>query len=67
MSENGIDKTLAEFDEAETQIREMLADALARKLVGRPWPTHGDESDAGDFNIHLERAAQNYGYTAHSR
>ncbi|TCV62720.1 phage head-tail adapter protein [Pseudomonas fluorescens] len=67
MIENGIDKTLAEFNEAETQIREMLADALARKLVGRPWPTHGDEPGAGDFNVHLDRAAQNYGYTVLNR
>lgn len=35
MEESGIDETLAEFGEAETQIREMLADALAMKLVGR--------------------------------
>lgn len=63
MVENGIDKKLAEFGEAETQIREMLADALARKLVGRPWPTYGEESDAGDFYIHLAKTAQNFGYT----
>lgn len=63
MVENGIDKKLAEFGEAETQIREMLADALARKLVGRPWPTYGEESDAGDFYIHLAKPAQNFGYT----
>ncbi len=37
MEESGIDETLADFGEAETQIREMLADALAMKLVGRSY------------------------------
>lgn len=41
MEESGIDETLAEFGEAETQIREMLADSLAMKLVGRSWPKCG--------------------------
>lgn len=41
MEETGIDETLAEFGEAETQIRERLANALAMKLIGRPWPSYG--------------------------
>lgn len=62
MVDNGIDKTLAEFGEAETQIRGMLADALSRKLIGRSWPTYGDEADADAFNENLVQAAKIHGY-----
>ncbi len=62
MVDNGIDKTLAEFGEAETQIRGMLADALSRKLIGRSWPTYGDEADADAFNENLDQAAKIHGY-----
>ncbi|ELF3151664.1 phage head-tail adapter protein [Vibrio cholerae] len=68
MEESGIDETLAEFGEAETQIREMLADALAMKLVGRSWPTCGalynaaDKSDVS-FAAELDVAAKEAGYT----
>lgn len=41
MEESGIDETLAEYGEAETQIRESLADALSMKLIGRSWPSYG--------------------------
>lgn len=67
MEESGIDETLAEFGEAETQIREMLADALAMKLVGRSWPMCGALCNAADksnvsFSAELDVAAKKAGY-----
>jgi hypothetical protein len=67
MEESGIDETLAEFGEAETQIREMLADALAMKLVGCSWPKCGalynaaEKSDV-NFIYELDVAAKEAGY-----
>ncbi|MDV5727860.1 hypothetical protein [Klebsiella pneumoniae] len=67
MEESGIDETLADFGEAETQIREMLADALAMKLVGRSWPKCGvlynaaEKSDV-NFSSELDAAAKEAGY-----
>ncbi|APG80523.1 phage head-tail adapter protein [Citrobacter freundii] len=67
MEEAGIDETLADFGEAETQIREMLADALAMKLVGRSWPKCGalynaaEKSDV-NFSSELDAAAKEAGY-----
>lgn len=68
MEESGIDETLAEFGEAETQIRELLADALAMKLVGRSWPKCGALYNAADksnvsFSAELDVAAKEAGYT----
>jgi hypothetical protein len=63
----GIDETLAEYGEAETQIREMLAEALSMELIGRSWPTCGslynsaEKADTG-FAEALDKAAEAAGY-----
>lgn len=67
MEEHDIDETLAEYGEAETQIREKLADALSMTLIGRSWPTYGslhnkaEKEDTG-FAEDLNEAAKAAGY-----
>lgn len=67
MEGSGIDGTLAEYGEAETQIRERLADALSMKLIGRSWPSCGalynsaEKADTG-FAEALDEAARAAGY-----
>jgi hypothetical protein len=67
MAEFGIDEILAEFGEAETQIRERLADALSTKLLGRSWPTCGalynsaEKAQTG-FAEELDESARAAGY-----
>lgn len=67
MEPSGIDKTLEEFCEAETQIRGMLANALSESLLGESWPTYGElnecaDSGANDFKIRVNAAAVRSGY-----
>ena len=63
----GIDETLAEYGETETQIREMLAEALSMELIGRSWPNCGslynsaEKADTG-FAEALDKAAEAAGY-----
>ena len=42
MEPEGIDERIEEFGEVETQIRETLADALSRSLIGVSWPQCGE-------------------------
>lgn len=67
MEEAGIDKTLAEFGEVDTQLREMLTDALSMKLVGRSWPMCESLYNAADkhqasFSAEFDAAAKLAGY-----
>ncbi|HBO5517493.1 TPA: phage head-tail adapter protein [Pseudomonas aeruginosa] len=58
----GIDKEIMECDEVDTQIREMLADALALELVGSKWPTYGEEAEPNEHLRNLEASAKEAGY-----
>ncbi|MEA8592967.1 phage head-tail adapter protein [Pseudomonas aeruginosa] len=58
----GIDKKIQEFGEVDTQIREMLANALSEQLTGSEWPTFGEEVEPTDHLQHLEAAAKEAGY-----
>lgn len=67
MTEYNIDETLAEYGEAETQIREMLCEALSMKLIGKSWPRYGSlynrvDKSATDFAAELDAAASKAGY-----
>ncbi|EMM5101190.1 phage head-tail adapter protein [Pseudomonas aeruginosa] len=58
----GIDKKIQEFGEVDTQIREMLANALSEKLTGSKWPTYGEAAEPTDHLQHVEAAAKEAGY-----
>lgn len=67
MEETGIDKTLSEFGEVDTQIREMITDALSMKLVGRSWPMCESLYNAANkhqvtFSAEFDSAALEAGY-----
>lgn len=67
MSEHNIDETLAEYGEAETQIRESLCEALSMTLIGKTWPRYGDlhnrvDKSASSFADELDAAARKAGY-----
>lgn len=67
MEQAGIDEMLFDIGEAETQIRESLAEALSLKLIGRSWPTcgalHNKLFDVNaDFSAEINAAAKAAGY-----
>lgn len=67
MEKFNIDETLAEYDEAETQIRGLLSEALAVSLLGRSWPTYGESANSGpeasvSFESQINDAAKAAGY-----
>ncbi|MNU27255.1 hypothetical protein D3C71_156410 [compost metagenome] len=58
---SGIMEDIIEFQEVDTVIRGMIADSLARELVGEGWPTYGDDADDSFFDK-LSDAARSAGY-----
>lgn len=61
LSRSGIMEDIVESQEVDTGIRGMIADSLARELVGEGWPTY--EAGVGDsFFDRLSDAARSAGY-----
>lgn len=58
---SGIMEDIVESQEVDTVIRDMIADSLARELVGKGWPTYGDDADDSFFD-RLSDAARSAGY-----
>jgi hypothetical protein len=53
---------LKEYNECDTTLRDDMADAIADKLLGRSWPTHGDKGGAREFFKEFKAAAISAGY-----
>ena len=53
LDETGLMAKVIEFGEVETQLRENLASAMSKSLIGEVWPTNGDIREGLDFDQFL--------------
>lgn len=54
---------LADYGDVDSEVRELLADAVAQTLLGCSWPTYGDKLDVSVFTalLHSQAAAIGFG------
>lgn len=62
LAENAYDALLLLHNHVSTEIRDGMADSLARKLVHARWPNYGSVSDANAFFDRFDQAAREAGY-----
>lgn len=53
---------LADYGDVDSEVRDLLADAIARTLLGCAWPTYGDKVDILEFTALLHRQAAAIGF-----
>ncbi len=53
---------LADHGDVDSEVRDLLADAVAQILLGCSWPTYGDDVDISEFTVLLHRQAAAIGF-----
>ncbi|WP_220792572.1 hypothetical protein [Gluconacetobacter diazotrophicus] len=54
---------LADYGDVDSEVRDLLADAVAQTLLGCSWPRYGDKVDISEFTalLHTQAAAIGFG------
>jgi len=53
---------LADYGDVDSEVRDLLADAVAQTLLGCSWPTYGDNVDISEFTALFHRQAAAIGF-----